>query len=94
MNPVSQAIAAAHAIAARAADGAPLPQAVLHDIADNIAEPLPALDGALAELTGEELKLLAFAADILSRRAIALESQRHTAARATAIAEIKKNRKV
>lgn len=92
MNPITQAIAAAHAIAARAVADGGRPEA-LKMIASDSAVDFPALDDALAELTGDELKMLALAADVLGQRARTIENERHHIMRASAIAEIKKNRK-
>ena len=89
MNPITQAIGAAHAIAARAVADGKKQQDVVWLVSD-ADEPMPALDDALAELTGDELKLLAIAADALGQRARLIETRRRNAA---VSAEINKLRK-
>lgn len=94
MNPVTQAIAAAHAVAARAAANGTRRESVLRDIAADVAESLPALDAALGELTGDELLTLALAADVLAVRARAVETHRRNSAVTAEIAELKKRKQV
>lgn len=94
MNPVTQAIAAAHAIAARAVAGGMRRESVLHDIAADVTEPLSALDAALGELTGDELLALALAADVLAVRARAVETHRRNSAVTAEVAELKKRKQV
>jgi hypothetical protein len=93
VNPITQAISAAHAIAARAAAGGTLDkQTVVWGVSD-IEEPFPALDTPLDELTGDELTVLALAADVLSHRARLIATARHNAATSAEIAALRKNRK-
>jgi hypothetical protein len=90
VNPITQAIAAAHAITARAAAGRVRPESLKSNVRD-IANELPGLDDALVELTGDELLTLALAAEVLAERARAVETYRRNAA---VTAEINKLRKV
>jgi hypothetical protein len=92
VNPITMAIAAAHAIAARAVADGGRPELLKMIVSDSDLD-FPALDDALAELTGDELLTLALAADALGQRARTIENERHHIARAAAISEIKKNRK-
>jgi hypothetical protein len=89
VNPITQAIAAAHAIAARAVSDGKKQQDVMW-LASDADEPMPALDDALAELTGDELKLLAIAADALRQRARMTEAHRRNSAITAEIGKLKK----
>lgn len=89
MNPITQAIGAAHAIAARAVADGKTRQDVMW-LASDVDEPMPALDDALAELTGDELKLIAIAADALGQRARLTETHRRNSAVTAEIGKLKR----
>jgi hypothetical protein len=88
VNPITQAIGAAHAVAARAVADGVRPESLRYRVSDTDA-PLPALDATLDELTGDELLLLAFAADVLAQRARVTEQARRNAAISAEIRSLK-----
>lgn len=91
MNPVTQAIGAAHAIAARAVAVGVRRQSVV-ELASAPDAPHSALDAPLDELTGDELLTLALAAEVLAARARTLEAHRRNTAVSAEIEKLKRKK--